>query len=171
MNRLRRIAVLSITLLIVFALGFEASAKEKKISKKHVPSAVLSAFEKAYPKAKVKGYSTETENGKTYFEVESHQGKKTLDVSYLADGTLAETKEGVTAGDLPDSVKAAVKSNYPKGKITKAEKKTVGAIVTYELKVRTGKKHVRLEIDSNGKILKTKSGSEKEENEEKEEKH
>jgi hypothetical protein len=162
MNRLGRVVVGSIALIVVFALGIEARAQEKKITKKDVPQAVISAFEKAYPNAKVKGYSTETEEGKTYFEVESYQGKLTLDVSYLSDGTVAEIEEGVTAGSLPDAVKAAVKSNYPKGKIAKAEKKTVGTSVTYELKVTSGKTSAGVEVDPSGKILKkSKSGDEK----------
>lgn len=162
MNRLGRVVVGTIALIVVFALGIEARAQEKKITKKDVPQAVISAFEKAYPNAKVKGYSTETEEGKTYFEVESYQGKLTLDVSYLSDGTVAEIEEGVTAGSLPDAVKAAVKSNYPKGKIAKAEKKTVGTSVTYELKVTSGKTSAGVEVDPSGKILKkSKSGDEK----------
>jgi hypothetical protein len=165
MYRLRRAIVVCIALILVMALGIEASAQEKKMTKKDVPQAVISAFEKAYPKAKVKGYSTETEEGKTYFEIESHQGKMTLDVSYLGDGTVAEIEEGVAAGNLPDAVKAAVSTNYPKGKITKAEKKTVGTTVTYELKVATGKTRVGVEVDPSGQIMKkSKAGAEKEKN-------
>jgi hypothetical protein len=164
MNRLRKVAVVSIALIVVFVLGIDASAKEKKIAKKDVPAAVISTFEKAYPNAKVKGYSTETEEGKTYFEVESMVGKMTLDVSYLSDGTVAEIEEGITIGELPDAVKATIKANYPKGKIAKAEKKTAGTTVTYELKVKTGKTSAGMEIDPSGKILKkSKSGTEKKE--------
>jgi ABC-type glycerol-3-phosphate transport system substrate-binding protein len=171
MNRLKRVAIASISLIVVLAFCIGASAQEKKITKKDVPQAVISAFEKAYPKAKVKGYSTETEEGKTYFEVESTVGKMTLDISYLADGTAAEIEEGVAARELPDAVKVAVKTDYPKGKITKAEKKTVGTTVTYELKVTTGKTSAGVEIDPSGKIMrKSKEGAEKDEKEEKEEK-
>ncbi len=172
MQSIRRMAVVSLVLIVVFALAVDASAKEKKITKKDVPSAVISAFVKAYPKAEVKGYSTETENGKTYYEVESMQGKTSLDVSYLADGTATEVEEGVAAKDLPNPVMQAVKAKYPKGKIAKAEKKTADTLVTYELKVKTGKTHARLEIDPTGKILKEwKANAKKEAKEEKEEGH
>lgn len=147
MNRLRKLAIATVTLIVVLALGFEASAQEKKITKKDVPQTVTSAFEKAYPKAEVKGYSAETEEGKTLFEIESIQDTMSLDVSYLADGTVAEIEAGVAAANLPDSVKAAVNTNYPKGTITKAEKKTVGTIVTYELKVTTDKTTLGVNID------------------------
>lgn len=171
MKGIRRMAVVSIALLVLFALSVEAGAKEKKITKKDVPSAVISTFTKAYPKAEVKGYSTETENGKTYYEVESMHGKMSLDVSYLADGTATEIEEGVAAKDLPNPVMGAVKAKYPKGKIAKAEKKTADTIVTYEIKVKTGKTHARLEVDPAGKIIKESKGSAKKEGEEKNEKN
>ena len=169
MKRSTSLFTISVCLSLILGLALALSAQEKKITKKDVPAAVVSAFEKAYPKAKVKGYSTETENGKKYFEVESTIGKMTLDVSYLADGTAAEIEEGVTAGSLPDAVKATVKANFPKGTIAKAEKKTVGTVVTYEMNITTGKKSVGVEIDPTGKILnQSKADSEKEEKEEKE---
>lgn len=164
MNRLRSVAVVSLTMIVVFAFAIEARAQEKKITKKDVPQAVISAFEKAFPKAKVKSYSTETEDGKTVYEVESYQGRMTLDVSYLSDGTASEIEEGVTPGSLPEAVKVALKANYPGGKIARAERKTVGSDVTYEVRMTVGKNRVSVEIDASGKVVKkSKSGEEKEE--------
>ena len=163
--------VFTASLCIILFLGItvQATAQEKKITKKDVPAAILSAFQKAYPDAKVKGYSTETENGKTTFEVESMVGNMTLDVEYLPDGTATEIEEGAAPKDLPSAVTDAVKAKYAKGKIAKAEKKTVGTTVTYELKVMEGKGHVGLEIDPSGKIIKESKGTaKKEEKEEKE---
>jgi hypothetical protein len=152
MNNLRRICVFSFVLMIVFS-GFDAPAQEKKIRKKDVPQAVISAFEKAYPGALVRGYSSEIEGGKVKYEIESFRNKFTLDVLYLPDGSVAEVEEGLTVGELPDAVKAAVKASYPRGRIAKAEKKTVGLDVTYELRVSSGKIGIDLEIASGGRIL------------------
>jgi hypothetical protein len=149
----------SVWIILILTFSINLMAQEKRISKKEVPQAVLSAFASAYPKAKVKGYSTETENGKIYFEVESHQGKMTLDVSYLTDGTVTEIEEGVATADLPSAVKKAIKSNFPKGRVIKAEKKTVGDILTYEMKIITAKGHSTVEIDRTGKILKNAKGN------------
>lgn len=153
MKNIGHVALEGLTLLVSFILVVDAGAKEKKITKKDVPPAVISAFTKAYPKAVVKGYSTEAENGKTSYEVESMQGKMSLDVSYLADGTATEIEEGVPAKDLPDQVLKAVKTAYPRGNITRAEKKTTGTVVTYELRITTGKTHTGMEIDPSGKII------------------
>jgi hypothetical protein len=169
MRNILKMFVAALCLILFFGIAVQATAKEEKITKKDVPASVLSAFQKAYPNAKVKGYSTETENGKTTFEVESMQGKMTLDVEYLPDGTATEIEEGVAAKDLPSAVTDAVKAKYAKGKIAKAEKKTVGTVVTYELKVTAGKTHAGLEVDPSGKIIKESKGkAKKEEKEEKE---
>ena len=146
--------VFDIALISSLLFGVYASAQEKKISRKNVPQAVLSAFEKAYPGVRAKSYSTELEDGKTYYEIESVQNKMTLDISYLPDGSVVEVEEGIIVGALPDAVKAAVKANYPNGRIAKAEKRTVETTETYELQVISGKARVSLEIASGGKIVK-----------------
>jgi uncharacterized membrane protein YkoI len=129
-------------------------AQEKQISRKEVPSAVVSAFEKAYPKAVIKGFSQEQEEGKIYYEVESQQGNTTRDILYLADGTVVELEEGVPAADLPGAIQSALKAKYPKGDVTKAEKTTRGNRVTYEMKVVSGKSTREVVVDRSGKILK-----------------
>ncbi len=162
-------AMLTVFLALAFTLSL--NAQEKKITKKSVPAAVLASFAKAYPGAKVKGYAKEVENGKTYYEIESMNGKQSLDALYQADGTVAEVEEGVAPADLSKQVTDAVKATYAKGKITRAEKTTRGQETTYELRVASGKKTVGLTVDATGKIVKeSKAGANKENKEEKEEK-
>ena len=161
MNRFKVIATASLFVIVTFAFAIEANAQEKKLTKKDIPQAVISAFEKAYPNATVKGYSIEKENKKTTYEVESMQGKMTLDVSYLADGTAVEVEEGVAAKDLPGPVMDAVKAKFPDGKIVKAEKKTAAKVVTYEMRIKTGKTHAGIEVDPAGKIVTEPEAEEK----------
>jgi len=49
----------------IMLLSISAVAQEKKITAKDVPAAVISAFKSAYPKATIRGYAQEKENGKT----------------------------------------------------------------------------------------------------------
>ena len=133
-----------------------AVAADKKLEKKDMPAPVLAAFEKAYPSATVKGYGKEVEKGKTYYEIESVDGGRTLDVSYLPDGTVAEIEKGVTEGNLPAPVKDAVAKKHPDGKIEKAEKTTRGAVVQYDVKIATGKTKVEMSIDPTGKVISEK---------------
>jgi uncharacterized membrane protein YkoI len=134
-------------------------AQEKKITKKDVPAAVLSAFEKSYPHAMVKSFSKESENGKTYYEVESIEGKTPRDILYLSDGTATEVEEGVSTADLPASVKASVMKKHPEGKIIRAERTTRDSVVTYEMRVKSGKTTFEVVVDPSGKIVKEKNSA------------
>ena len=146
--------LLGMCLLFGLMLALPVSAKEKKITQKDVPPAVLSAFEKAHPNATIRGLATETEEGKTFFEIESVDGRTSRDILYLADGTVVEVEETLSPTDLPAAVQAAVSEKYPDAKIVKAEKTTRGSAVTYEMKITSGTNKVGLVIDESGKIIK-----------------
>jgi hypothetical protein len=160
--------VRGLCLILCLGLTIGAAAQEKKIEKKDLPAPVLTAFQKAYPKATIKGASTEVENGKTYYEIESLDGTVKRDLLYLADGTITEIEESIALSDLPAPVKAALDKKYPKAKISKSEKVTKGAVVAYEVVVISGKTTVEASFDPSGKLLKESKSSGKKEGKEEE---
>jgi hypothetical protein len=135
--------------------GFSASSQERKIGKKSVPAAVLSAFKSAYPNATMLGFAREKENGKVFYEIESKDGDIGRDILYNADGTIEEIEETIGTGDLPSAIRDVVQSKYPGAVIAKAEKITHGEKVGYEVIAKHGKKRFALEFDGDGN-LKTK---------------
>jgi len=152
-NTSKRFALIgSITLLLCHSLV----AQEKKIPAKDVPAAVIKAFKTAYPNATIRGYAREKENGKTYYEIESRDGKTGRDVLYNPDGTVAEVEETIAANDLPAAAQQMIHARHAKAVITKVEKTTVGDKVTYEISARQGRRRFSLEFDSSGKLLKGK---------------
>ncbi len=153
MTNLSRTKTVAVCFVCMAVLTQQTNSQERRISRNSVPKAIRSAFENAYPKARVKTYSIDKENGKTFYEIESYLGKMSLDVSYKSDGTVAEVEEGVVPKDLPSTVKQTVKTKYPQGRIDKAERKSVGGTLSYEISVLLGKKKVDIEIDSRGKIV------------------
>jgi len=163
------ILTFSIFSIVLAAEGKKEEGTEKKIAKKELPSAVLTAFEKAYPEAKILGTSMETEDSTTYFEIESKDGKVKRDLLYKADGTVKEIEERVAQTDLPAAIKEAIAKEYPKGKIRKGEKTTRDNVVEYELIVRNGKDKLEVVLDETGKIVKTENMNAKEKEEEKDE--
>ena len=177
----RTFRVLFITFLLLVSFGAfrtvwaaekeAAEGTEKKITKKDLPSAILTAFEKGYPKAQITGVSKETEDSTTYFEIESRDGKIRRDLLYKADGTVKEIEERVTEAELPAAIRQAVAKEYPKGRIQKGEKTTRDNAIEYELIVKIGKDKMEVVLDESGKILKTekKSGTEEAEEQEEEE--
>jgi hypothetical protein len=127
-----------IFLLAAAGLAPLAHAGEKKLTRKQMPAPVLAAFHKAYPSATIRGLAVETEHGQTTYEIESLDGKTRRDLSYLADGTLAEIEETIPESGLPAPVLAALKAKHPAAKLLKAEVDTKGAAVTYELRIQEG---------------------------------
>jgi hypothetical protein len=136
-----------------------------------LPAAVAAAFQKAYPLAKIKGTSMETEKGKTLYEIESVDGKINRDLLYAADGTCVEIEETVAVKDLPADVAAGLKKGFPKGTVSKAEKLVKGETVQYEMAIQVGKEKHEVVFDTKGTIVKDtkKTPNAKSEKNEKEE--
>jgi hypothetical protein len=159
-QRLAPLLVLLLGITILLVAG--TIAGEKKITRKELPTAVLSAFEKAYPKAVIRGLSKEEENGKTFYEIESLDGKTHRDLLYSPDGTVAEIEQAVAVNDLPAAVKATVSKNFPKGKILKSERLTRDTVTEFEVVISSGKAKHEVVLDPAGNIVKTKNGKEEE---------
>jgi hypothetical protein len=169
--RSRALSVLAL-ILAVAVVGFAAESKkevsaEKKIARKDVPAAVMSAFQKAYPKAEIRGTNQETEDSTTYFEIESRDGKVKRDILYMVDGSVKEIEESISKSELPAAIQDAIAKEYPKGSIRKGERTTRDNAVEYELIVQTGKDKMEVVLDESGKIVKTKKLATKEEEDEK----
>ena len=149
MRTLSRVALIAGA---VTLLSLSAVAQEKKITANQVPAAVITAFKNSYPKATIRGYAQEKENGKVFYEIESREGTTQRDVLYNADGTVAEVEESIPASDLPADAQQAIKQKYPRAVIVLAEKTIAGDTVGYEVSLRNGKKRIGMEFDSSGKV-------------------
>jgi len=136
--------------------GISAAAQESKVAEKDVPAAVITAFKATYPKATIKGYAREKENGKTFYEIESKDGDTGRDVLYNPDGSVAELEETIAASDLPAAAREVIHSKYPGAVVTKAERTTEktaqGDKIGYEVIAKQGKKRIALEFDADGKL-------------------
>ncbi|HEY8157586.1 MAG TPA: PepSY domain-containing protein [Methylobacter sp.] len=135
----------------------QANAGEKELSKNQVPKAVIDAFEKDYPNAKASEFEQETFEGKTAYEVEYKENGKEVALLYGDDGTLLQKEEEIDGKSLPKPVAQAVKKAHPKAEIKEVEKlmKPDGTLTGYEVEIKTAGKKTELELDTNGKILKT----------------
>jgi hypothetical protein len=129
-------------------------AQEQKISCTAVPPAVLKAFEKAFPKATIKGCAKEVEKGKTSYEISSTEGGTRRDVLFYADGRLVVVEEAIPFGSVPQSVQQAVHKRYPGGEIMLAEKLMRDATVLYEFRIKHRGKFVEIAFDTDGNEVK-----------------
>lgn len=130
-----------------------AQETEKRVTAKAVPAVIIANFKAAYPNATIRGYTSEKENGKQYYEIESREGTLHRDVLYNSDGTVAEIEESIASNELPPAAVQAIKARYPKGVIVLAEKTTVGDKITYEVKGRQGRRRFTMEFDADGQML------------------
>jgi Putative beta-lactamase-inhibitor-like, PepSY-like len=168
MVRTQRVTLLVFAAFLVFGFCSIARAaeekgadSEKEIKKKDLPPAVLAAFEKSYPNAKIEEVGMETEDSTTYYEIESKDGKIRRSLLFAVDGTLKAIEEVMKTDNLPDAVKQAVKKEYPKGKIKRAEKIIEEGVTSYELVVKSGKEKYEVVLSAEGAITKTeKKGKE-----------
>jgi hypothetical protein len=143
------------TALVLSFTGAGFAQVEQKLSAKQLPAAVQAAFQKAYPAAKIKGASSEVENGKTIYEVESVDGKINRNLQYSEDGTVVEIEETIALKTLPAEVSSALKTETGKGKVQKAEKLMKAGTIQYEFVITSGKNTREVVIDSSGRTLKT----------------
>jgi uncharacterized membrane protein YkoI len=152
----------------VLVLAVRANADEMDIPLDQVPKPVMDAAKAKFPGALMRGASKETENDKTVFEVSlTHQNHK-MDVTFTPDGTLDLVETEVAETEVPAAVNQAVKVKYPGAKVNLLESVKRGPELKrdadyYEFHLTTAdKKSVEVEVDAQGKILKTEEGGEDE---------
>lgn len=158
MTNLRRVALAIACVALgathAFAAGKQDEGGEKQLTRAAMPKAVLTAFAATYPKATVKGFASETEDGVLCFEVASVDAGTRRDVLYHADGSVVEVEEAVAIKDLPAPVSAAIAKLAPGGRVTGAEKITRGHATAYEVHLKRGATSSELVLDAAGARVK-----------------
>lgn len=144
-------------LLVTGALAARATAQEsgeKRLKRSDLPAAVGKTADAQSAGAAVRGYSSETEDGRLEYEVSMTLHGRRRDVSIAADGTILEIEEEVPLDSLPAAVRAGLQRAAGAGKITRVEALTRnGAIAAYEAHVRTGTKHSEVQVGPDGNRL------------------
>lgn len=129
--------------------------QERSITRRDVPSAILSAFERRYPNATVKGFSEEKDGERLIYEIESVEGTASRDVTYTSDGALVSVEETLPLSEFPESVRASLNKKFPNAKISKSEQVMKGSSMQYEVLLRSGKKLVEVVFNPDGTVAKT----------------
>jgi len=135
-------------------LAGTASAQEKKIKRSDLPPAVEKTVAAESAGATIRGFSTEKENGQTFYEAEMMVNGHSKDVLIAADGTVVEVEEQVTLDSLSPEVKAGLQAKAGKGRILKVESLTKkGKLAAYEAHVETNGKKSEVQVGPDGKPL------------------
>jgi uncharacterized membrane protein YkoI len=129
----------------------EATA-DQKLTMSKLPPAVRATVEAESKGATVKGISSEKENGKTVYELETIVNGRTRDLMIDATGRVYVVEEQLDVEAAPPAVRSAIEA---KGKILSLESVRKSGITTYEAQVQTkaGKK-LAVDVDASGKPVK-----------------
>ena len=123
-------------------LALAALAAEKKVKLESLPAAIQAAIREQTKGATLVGVSTEVENGRTTYEVETKINGKSRDLELDQSGKVVEAEDEVDLDSIPPAAKAALQKRAAGGAILKVEKLTAGSSVSYEaaIKTKAGKK-------------------------------
>src|SRR6202051_296705 len=136
----------------MFAVG--VPAQEKHLKKSDLPAAVLKVADQQSQGATVRGYASETEDGKLQYEGSRTVDGHTKDVAIAPDGTINEIEEQVFLDKLPSSVRDALQKKAAPGRIVKVESLTKrDQLVAYEAQIITGGKKSEIQVGPDGGAL------------------
>ena len=119
-------------ILAIAALGGAAAAAEKKLQMKDLPPAVQKTVQEQTKGAEIRGLSTETEKGKTTYEVETMVNGKHRDFLVNAKGAVTEVEDETAIESIPAAARAAIEKKAAGGKIGMVETMTRGGATFYE---------------------------------------
>jgi hypothetical protein len=129
-------------------------AQEKKIKRQDLPAAVEKTVAEQSKDATVKGFSTEVEKGKTFYEAELVVKGHSRDILMDAHGNIVEIEEEVAMDALPAAVKEGLTKAAGSGTISKVESLTKnGKLLAYEAVVKTGTKRSEVQVGPDGQKL------------------
>ena len=139
------------TLAMLVAISFASSvamASETKIQKKDLPPAVQKALDAEVQGATVKGFAKETEDGKTFYEVETTKNGRARDLLFDVDGHVVEVEEELATDAVPAAVSQALAAH---GKVVRVESVTKGQTTFYEGHYAKGSKQSEIKVTVEGK--------------------
>ena len=130
----------------------EKADGDKKTTLKNLPPAVKATVDAESKGATVKGISSEKENGKTVYELETLVNGRTRDLMIDSTGKVYVVEEQLDVDKAPAPVRAALEK---RGKIVLLESVVHNGKTTYEGQVQPAKgKKVTLELNADGTPVK-----------------
>ena len=127
-----------------------AFAGEKPVKLSDLPPAVQKAIETQTKGAEIKGFSMETEKGKTFYEAETRLNGHGRDLLFDKTGTLVEVEEETPIDSIPAPARNAIHKKAGDGKVLKVEMVTSGSSISYEVEIEKNGKKSEFAVKSDG---------------------
>ena len=133
--------------------GAGLCAAEVRVRLQDLPLAVQNTIRQETKDSKIRGFSKEIENGKTFYEAETiTTGGQSRDILMDPAGTVVEVEQEIALDSVAEPAQKALRSAAGTGKILKVEAVTRGAIVSYEAVVRKGGKKTEVAVSADGTL-------------------
>jgi hypothetical protein len=146
----------SMWLALVIVMGFAASSngQDKPIRKTALPRVVLKTADEQSKGATVRGYATDTEDGKLEYEVQMTVDGHGKDVSIDPSGNVLEVEEQVLVDKLPTEVREGLQKRAGHGRLIRVESIVKrGQLVAYEAQVLDGSRKSEVQVGPQGQTL------------------
>lgn len=131
-----------------------AFAVDKPVKLSDLSPAVQKAIQEQTKGAVIKGFSTETEKGKTFYEAETRLNGHGRDLLFDKTGTLVEMEEETALDAIPASAKSAIQKKAAGGKVLKVETVTRGSRVSYEAEIEKDGEKSEFAVKPDGTVSK-----------------
>lgn len=127
-------------------------SKEVRVKMSDLPQAVQDTVKEQSKGATIRGFSKETENGRTSYEVELTVKGHGKDISMDSDGKVVEVEEQVSMSSVPEAARSAIEKGAAGGKVTKIEAVSNGSgpVEAYEAQVMKAGKHSEVRVAPDG---------------------
>jgi hypothetical protein len=154
---MKRISIITVLFCVLFTFGCQEKSKgqekstHQEQSKGKVPDAVKKTFQAKYPGENDPDWEIDANgNFESHFKIDG--------IKYRADfspnGSWIETETSIDKKDLPDAIKAKIKSDYNDSEITEIEKVEHHSKGTfYDVEFKREGKNKDVEFDASGNIL------------------
>ncbi len=157
---------LGAAVLVAVLLAMPAAGAQDKDGPdvKKIPPKVMDALKQKFPKAKIKKWTKEKEDGKVFYDIEFQQENKDFEADIKANGTIHNWEKAIPEKSLPAKAKKTVQKKYPKATLKEVMQVTAvfegkDLLVGYEIVLSTtDKKSVEITVGSDGKVIE-ESGS------------
>jgi hypothetical protein len=127
---------------------------EHHVDPRSVPAPVREAMDALYPGGRAVGAEKEYVGSSLFWELTKEIDGREVEAMFLPDGTLHAEEVEVSAGSVPDAVKAAV-AEHMSGELTKWEEIRDGdrQLVEYHAKLTSNGRSYKLLVAPGGEVL------------------
>lgn len=144
---------LSILTGATLAIGL-AFAADKPAKLADLPLAVQKAIREQTKGAEIKGFSTEIEKGKTFYEAETRLNGHGRDLLFDKTGALVEVEQETALDAIPAPARSAIQKKAAGGKVLEVQAVTRDGSVSYEAEIEKNGKKLEFAVKPDGTVSK-----------------